>query len=133
MSELMQVCVHLPGRLLYSGAARHVYAESEQGAFGLLPRHRDLVSTLRPSVLILRDAKGRELFFGIDQGVLVKHDERVDVMVQRAVQGDELDSLAVLVAEAFSELDEEERKARTALSRLEAGMVRRLTELRTPL
>lgn len=133
MTELMQVNIHLPGRLLYSGEARHVYAESKQGAFGLLPRHQDLISTLRPSVLILRDATDRELFFGIDQGVLVKHGQRVDVMVQRAVQGNELDSLATLVAEVFSELDEEERKARTALSRLEASMVRRLTELRTSL
>lgn len=128
----MQVHLRLPTRLLFSGAASHLYAVGEQGAFGILPKHTDFVSTLVPSVLILTTAAGGELFFGIDQGLLVKRDEQIEIAVQGGLQGDDLASLAQLIEQRFTVVDEEERVARTALSRLEAGIVRRFSDLRRP-
>jgi F-type H+-transporting ATPase subunit epsilon len=45
------------------------------------------------------------------------------------VCGDSLERLQELVTTAFVQLDEHERKARTALSRLEAGTLRKFKEL----
>ncbi|MCK9515805.1 MAG: F0F1 ATP synthase subunit epsilon [Ottowia sp.] len=128
----MHVRVRLPTRILYAGDAGHVFAVAENGAFGLLPNHADYVASLVASVLILRKETGEELFFGIDQGLLVKRGPEVDIAVRRGVRGDSLDTLSETVATVFTEVDEAERTARTALSRLEVGIVRQLSELRKP-
>lgn len=92
-TTLMQVSLRLPTRLLFSCAAEKVFAEAENGAFTLLPKHTDFVTALLPSVLVITDAAGVEQYFGIDQGVLVKHGYNVDIAVRRGVQGEDLTSL----------------------------------------
>ena len=89
---------------------------------------------LRPegAVLILTKRDGLEQFFGIDEGLLVKTGHQVDIAIRRGVQGEDLDSLNDTVQASFVEMDEEERTARTALSRLEGGIVRRFGDLRKP-
>lgn len=128
----MHVRLRLPTSVLYEGGAAHVLAVAEDGAFGLLPRHADHVASLVPSVLVLRSETGEELFFGIDQGLLVKRGQAVDIAIRRGVRGDSLETLAATVDAVFSQVDEAERQARTALSRLEVGMLRQLSELRKP-
>lgn len=131
--EMMQVNLRLPTRLLFSGEAQKVFAEAENGAFAMLPKHTDFVTALLPSVLVITDAEGQEQYFGVDQGVLVKHGYAVDIAVRRAVRGDDLASLNDTIQATFLEVDEDERVARTALSKLEAGIVRRFSDLRKPL
>ncbi len=128
-SQLMQVSVRLPTRLLFSCEATKVLAEAENGAFAMLPKHTDFVTALLPSVLVITDAQGEEQYFGIDQGILVKHGYNM----RRGVQGDDLDTLNDTIQATFMEVDEDERVARTALSKLEAGIVRRFSDLRKPL
>ena len=132
LSETMQVTLRLPTQTLFEGAVTRVFAVAEDGAFGMLPNHVDFVTALVPSVLILTDAKGIELFFGIDEGVLVKRGHAVEVAIRRGVQGEDLETLNDTVQSSFVDMDEEERVARSALSRLEAGIVRRFGDLRKP-
>ena len=56
----------------------------------------------------------------------------MDIAIRRGVEGEGLDSLNDTVRAIFVEADEEERIARSALSRLEASIVRRFGELRKP-
>ncbi|TBW55484.1 ATPase [Marinobacter halodurans] len=132
MASDMQVTLGLPTRTLYQGAARALVAEAENGAFGLLPNHLDFVTALVPSVLVLTEPGGRERFFGIDEGLLVKQGHQVNVAVRRGAEGRDLASLRHTVADIFGAMDEDERVARAALSRLEASIVRRFAELRKP-
>lgn len=132
-AKVMHVNLRLPTRLLFSCEAIKVFAEAENGAFAMLPNHTDFVTALPPSVLVMTDVEGKELFFGIDQGVLVKRGHNIDIAVRRGVQGDDLASLNDTLQATFVEVDEDERVARTALSKLEAGIVRRFSDLRKPL
>lgn len=122
----IQLSVRLPTRLLFAGAVSKLQAVGEDGAFGLLPHHCDLVTALQPSVLSATLLNGEERFFGIDHGLLIKRGFAVDVVVPRAVADQQLDRLAQTVAASFSAADEDERQARTAMSRLEVGIVRQL-------
>lgn len=106
-----------------------VVAEAPNGSFGLLPRHVDFVSPLVPGVLVYETATGAEHYVGINAGTLVKCGAEVLVSTRNAIPGDDLDSLQARVRAEFIELDEEERQARSALARLEAGIVRRFLEL----
>ncbi|EBA00691.1 ATPase [Marinobacter sp. ELB17] len=132
LANVMTVTLRLPTRTLFEGRAQRLFATAVNGAFGMLPNHTDFVTALVPSVLILTDETGEELFFGIDEGLLVKTGHQVDIAIRRGVQGDSLDTLNDTIQTAFVEVDEEERVARSALSRLEANIVRRFGDLRKP-
>ncbi|MBQ0745989.1 MAG: ATPase [Marinobacter sp.] len=132
LADTMQVTLRLPTRTLFEGRVQRLFATARNGAFGMLPNHTDFVTALVPSVLILTATDGTELFFGVDEGVLMKKGHQVDIAIRRGVQGQDLDSLNETIQAAFIEVDEEERVARSALSRLEAGIVRRFGDLRKP-
>lgn len=129
----MQVTLRLPTRTLFDGRATQLAAVARNGAFGILPNHTDFVTALVPSVLTLTAPDGDELIFGIDEGLLVKKGHVVAVAIRRGVQGKSLESLRETVESTFVQIDEDERVARTALSRLEANIVRRFADLRRPL
>lgn len=120
----MRLRVLLPTEVLVDEDVTKVIAEAENGSFCLLPRHVDFVAALVPGVLTFYDSAGEEHFAAIDQGILVKCDAEVSVSTFSAVRGTELGVLEALVEERFVELDERERKARTALARLEAGALK---------
>ncbi len=128
----MQVTLRLPTRTLFDGRATELIAVAQNGAFGILPNHTDFVTALVPSVLTMTATGGEELIFGIDEGLLVKKGHVVDVAIRRGVQGETLETLRETVESTFVQIDEDERVARTALSRLEANIVRRFADLRRP-
>lgn len=125
----MQLKLLLPTEVLVDEPVVKVLAEAPDGCFCLLPRHRDYVAPLVPGVLTYCPEPGRERFIAIDEGILVKCADMVMVSVYGGVRGDELEHLQDLVAANYVRLDEHERKARTALSRLEAGTLRKFKEL----
>lgn len=132
MAADMQVHLRLPASVLFEGPAIALTATGADGAFGLLPNHVDFVTELVPSVLVLTETGGRERFFGVDAGLLVKKGPRVEIAVHRGVESTDLDHLRDTVNRSFAEIEDEERAARAALSRLEADMVRRFASLRRP-
>lgn len=130
IAATMQLRVSLPERILIDEQSNKIVAEAQNGCFGLLPRHIDFVAALVPGVLIFWTLDGQERFLAIDEGMLVKCDQSVLVSVRNAVIGEDLESLRDIVQSQFVELDEHARAARSALARLEAGVVRRFIELR---
>ena len=132
MAPDMRVTLRLPTRTLFEGQATRLTAVAPNGAFGILSNHVDYVTPIMPSVLTLQLVDGTEEIFGLDEGLLVKRGHRVTVVALRGVRGDDLDTLKDTVEASFIQMDEEERQARSALSRLEADMVRRFVELQRP-
>lgn len=130
MASEMRVSLRLPARLLFEGPATRLTATAMNGGFGILPNHVDFVTALVPSVLLVTQPDGRERIFGIDDGLLVKKGHDVQVAVRRGVESDDLATLQDAAARSFAEMEDEEKVARAALSRLEADMVRRFGKLR---
>jgi F-type H+-transporting ATPase subunit epsilon len=120
----MRLQVLLPTEVLVDEEVRKVIAEAENGSFCLLPRHIDFVAALVPGLLCFCDLDGNENYAAIDEAVLVKCGREIFVSTLNGVRGTDLVELESLVKERFLELDEHERKARTALARLEAGTLR---------
>ena len=106
-----------------------IIAEADDGLFCLLPRHVDFVATLVPSVLYFWPEREDRRLAAIDDGVLVKCGDEVRISAFSAVLGDKLAALEDTVRRRFLDLDEHERQARSAVSRLEAGTLRRFSEL----
>jgi F-type H+-transporting ATPase subunit epsilon len=128
-SGIMQLKLLLPTEVLVEEAVSKLIAEAPDGYFCLLPRHRDFAAALVPGVVSFFDEAGTECFAAIDEGALVKCGRNVMISAYNGVRGADLATLEELVENTYLQLDEHERKARTALSRLEAGTLRKFKQL----
>ncbi|MEH6875509.1 MAG: F0F1 ATP synthase subunit epsilon [Candidatus Competibacter sp.] len=126
---MIQLKVLTPTQTLVDEAAIQVRAEGLEGAFCLLPRHRDWVAALVPGIVGFTTPAGLEQFVAVDQGVLSKRGAEVLIAARRAVREGDLRRLRQVVDTEFRQLDDQEKAARGALARLEAGMMRRFLQL----
>ena len=127
--QAMHLRILLPTEVLVDEPVIKIIAEAENGDFCLLPRHVDFVAALVPGILCFCAKEHEEDYAAVDEGVLVKCGRDVFVSTLNGVRHSDLDRLHTLVQERFLELDEHERKTRTALARLEAGTLRGFREL----
>lgn len=125
----MRLKVMLPEKILLENEVSKVVAEAADGSFGILPRHIDMVAALVPGLMSFEDPEGEEEFLAVDGGMLVKQGKRILVSTRNAVRGPDLGTLRQTVRERFRNLDELEKKARSAMARLEADVARGFLEL----
>lgn len=126
---MMKLKVLLPAEVLIEEDVTKVVAEAYNGFFCLLPRHVDFVAALVPGILSYEIGSGREVFLAVDEGILIKCAQEVLVSTRNAVQGPDLGQLKRTVVEKFEALDEREKSARSAMTRIEAGFIRRFLEI----
>jgi len=124
----MKLTVLLPSEALLQEEVLRIRAQAENGWFGILPRHVDMVTALVPSVLVFQRPGQAEEYLAVDQGILVKCGPEVTVSTRNAVRGTSLVELKQQVEKKFREREELERKARAFEAKLETDLVRRLLE-----
>lgn len=123
-SGSMTLRVVLPYRLFGEwSAVTRIVVEARGGSFGILPHRRDIVAGIIPGILTFEDG-GAEQFLALDEGILVKRGEWVQVTVRDAISGAGLGALKQAIMERFGHLDRREQVLRTALARLESHLVR---------
>lgn len=128
----MRLRVCLPDRVLVDSRVKKVIAESEDGSFCLLPRHIDYVALLVPGILSYeREAAGDEEYLAVDEGILVKRGDDVTVSTRKGVLSKDLEVLRQTVENEFLELEEQERKARSIIAKLEMDVVQGILGLRS--
>jgi F-type H+-transporting ATPase subunit epsilon len=125
----MRLKVIVPTEIRIDTEVTKIIAEAENGAFCLLPRHIDFVTTLAPGLLSFVLPAGDEEFLAVDEGTLVKCGTDVLVSSRQAVRAPDLGQLRQTVADTFRSLDEREAMARAILAKLEADTVRRFVKL----
>jgi F-type H+-transporting ATPase subunit epsilon len=130
----VKLSIILPERMLLERDVRRIVAEAPNGSFCLLERHIDFVSSLVPGILAFtplarEEEEGEEEYAAVDGGLLVKRGRMVWVSTRRAILG-ELEELERAVEEDYMRVDERERKARSALSRMEADFARRFLDMK---
>ena len=124
----MKLKILLTGRTLIEAQVQQVTAEAQNGSFSLRPRHVDFTAALVPGLLSYKTEQ-EEIFLAVDHGILVKCGAQVMVSTANAVKSAELGSLRATIEEEFKALDEQEQKTLNAMSRIEAGFVRRFLEI----
>lgn len=126
---MMQLKVQIPGEVFIDEPVQKIIAEAQNGFFCLEPRHIDFVAALVPGLIIYLAEDGVEKILATDEGILVKCGQEVLISTFSAIPGKDLDSLRQMVTNYFKNQNEEERLARSAAARLEAGIVRRFIEM----
>lgn len=129
MKKLITLKVLVPTGIFLEQEVNKIIAEAEDGVFCLLPSHIDFVAGLVPGVLSFGSTEQGEEFLGLDEGVLVKYGSEVLVSTKNAVRSPDLQSLKQTIDREFLSLDDQEKKARSAASKLEAKLVRGFLEM----
>jgi F-type H+-transporting ATPase subunit epsilon len=86
-----------PERLLLSGAAEQVVVPGAEGDFAVLAGHAPVISTLRPGILEITLADGKQRIF-VKKGVAEADPDRLTVLAQTAVAVESLDA-AIIASE----------------------------------
>lgn len=105
-----------------------IVAQTRQGSIGLLEHRLDCVAALAPGILMWETEEEGEVYAAVDEGVLVKAGDEVTVSGRNAIGGGDLGSLHEAVEREFVNLGAQEKSVRTALSKLEIGLARRMAE-----
>jgi len=126
---MMQLKVQIPGKVFIDAPVQKIIAEAQNGFFCLEPRHIDFVAALVPGLITYLAEDGSERIMATDEGILVKCGKEVLISTFSAILGKELETLRESVADYFKNQNEEERLARSAAARLEAGIVRRFIDM----
>jgi F-type H+-transporting ATPase subunit epsilon len=105
-----------------------IVARSSEGSFGLLPHRLDCVAALVPGILVFETETEGEVYMAVDEGVLVKSGQDVLVSVRNAIAGTDLSKLHAAVGQEFLNLNDQEKKVRSVLAKLESGFIRRFAE-----
>jgi F-type H+-transporting ATPase subunit epsilon len=125
----MNLKILLPSQIMINQEVTKVIAEAENGSFCLLPGHIDFVAPLSPGIFSFTTAEHAEVMLAMDEGTLVKCGSDVLVSTRNAISGPDLGMLKQTVEESFLALDEKEKVARAAATKLEIDIVRRFMEL----
>ncbi len=126
----MKIKIVLPTEILIEEEVIKVIAEAENGSFCLLPRHVGFVAALVPGVVSLFSPAGSEKFVAVNKGILVKCGPEVLISTRSAVIGPDLGALKKTIEDRFRVMDDREKKARSAVAKLEANLVRKFLELK---
>jgi F-type H+-transporting ATPase subunit epsilon len=105
-----------------------IVARTATGSFGLLPHRLDCVAALVPGILVFETAEEGEVYLAVDEGVLLKSGADVLISVRNAIGGTDLGKLHEAINQEFLTLDDQEKKVRSVLAKLESGFVRRFAE-----
>ena len=126
-STQMTLEVLVPFRVFATRAGvSRIVAETREGSFGILPHRLDCVAALAPGILTYSTAADGEVFLAIDEGVLVKTGQQVQVSVRRAIGGTDLAQLRAAVDQEFLALDDVAQQVRVVMAKLETGFLRRM-------
>lgn len=96
-------------RMLWSGQASIVTAQTTEGEIGVLPGHEPMLGQLVDNgVVVIRPVDGDKLVAAVQGGFLSVSEDKVTILAEFAVWVDEID---VAEAEAAAASDDEETKA----------------------
>jgi F-type H+-transporting ATPase subunit epsilon len=126
---MMNIKILLPSRILLDKKVTKIQAEATYGHFTLLPKHIDFVAPLVTGILVLTQEE-KVSYVAIDGGLLVKKEQQVWISTPRGMLDDDLDVLRQNIGQQWEIIKHAEKKAKTAMSKLESDTIRRYVEWR---
>ncbi|MFP4496989.1 MAG: F0F1 ATP synthase subunit epsilon [Vulcanimicrobiota bacterium] len=125
----MKLKVALPTKILLEEKVKKVKAEGVDGNFELLPRHVDYLSALKPGIIEFETKEGEIGYIAVNEGILIKIGSRVLVSTENAAVGTELGHLEEKIREDYLKIDDQEKKANTAVYNIESEILKKFGRL----
>ena len=102
MAEIQLDIVAAEGEI-HSGKAVMVVVPAAQGEVGIAPRHAPLLTALKPGEMRVETPEGEQLRFFVGGGVLEVQPDRITVLADTALRGEDADEAAAAEAKKAAE------------------------------
>jgi F-type H+-transporting ATPase subunit epsilon len=127
----MDLKILLPYKVfMKSTDVTRVVVDTNAGSYGFLPQRLDCIAALVPGILSYETNSGEVHYVAINDGILIKTEDRIQVSVRNAIGGADLGKLQESIEKEFKNLDENERLARKAVAKLETEFIQGIKKLR---
>ena len=87
---------------VFSGQAEFVSLPGESGELGILPGHTPLITRIKPGAVRIQNGQNEELVF-VAGGILEVQPNKITVLADTAIRGNDLDEARALEAKARAE------------------------------
>lgn len=115
---------------IYSGTAQMVVAPAEHGEVGILPRHAQYISLLKPGEVRVKATDTEEHNIFISGGMLEVQPHVVTILADTAVRAKDLDEAEALEAKRRAEEALADRKADFDYAKAQAELIEAAARLR---
>jgi F-type H+-transporting ATPase subunit epsilon len=129
MAMTLHVDIVSAEKELFSGAAEMVVAPGEFGELGILPRHSQLLTRLKPGQVRVRLVGGEEQMFYVSGGLLEVQPHVVTVLSDTAERARDLDESAAQAAKQHAEQAINDRRSDFEYARAKAELAEALAQL----
>ncbi|MDQ2695156.1 MAG: F0F1 ATP synthase subunit epsilon [Pseudomonadota bacterium] len=130
MAMTLHVDIVSAERAIWSGTAEMVSATGEMGELGILPRHSQLLTRLKPGQVRVKIPDAEEEIFYVSGGLLEVQPHVVTVLADTAVRARDLDETKALEAKQRAEQVLTDRKADFDYARAQAELAEAIAQLR---
>lgn len=131
MAMTMHVDIVSAEKELFSGIAEMVTAPGEMGELGILPRHSQLLTRLRPGQVRIRLPGGDEQLFYVSGGMLEVQPNVVTVLSDTAERARDLDEAAAQSAKQRAEQIIADHRSEFEYARAKAELAEAIAQLQT--
>ncbi len=107
---------------IHKGDAAMVFAPARMGEVGIAPRHAPMLTALKPGEVRVQDEDGKEKSFYVTGGMLEVQPNRVTILADTALRGDQLDAAAALAAQKEAEAALKGASEETDVARAQAEL-----------
>ena len=130
MAMTLHVDIVSTSKEIFSGPATLVTALGELGELGILPRHSQLLTRLKPGPVRLKTQSGEELVFYVSGGLMEVQPHVVTILADTAERAADLDEAAVLEAKRHAEQLMADKRSEYEYARAEAELAQAIAQLR---
>lgn len=130
MAMTMHVNIVSSNKEIFSGPAEMVSATGEMGELGILPRHNQLLTRLKPGQVRVKVPDGEEQIFYVSGGFLEVQPHVVTVLADTSTRARDLDEAAIMAAKQHAEELLTNRQSDYEYARAQAELAEAAAQLR---
>ncbi|HRD49447.1 MAG: F0F1 ATP synthase subunit epsilon [Candidatus Competibacter sp.] len=131
MAMTLHVDIVSAEKELFSGPAEMVTAPGELGELGILPRHSQLLTRLKPGQVRLQLPGGEEQLFYVSGGMLEVQPHVVTILSDTAERARDLDEVAAQTAKQRAEQVIADSRSEFEFARAKAELAEAIAQLQT--
>jgi F-type H+-transporting ATPase subunit epsilon len=129
MAMTMHVNIVSAENEIYSGTVTEVYAPAEAGEVGIMPRHTQMLSTLKPGVVRIVTQDGTEESFYVSGGILEVQPHVVTVLSDTALRATDINESAAIEARTRAEAAMKDRASDMDYAKAKSELIEAVAQI----
>jgi len=131
MAMTMHVNIVSAENEIYSGTVTEVYAPAEMGEVGIMARHTQMLSTLKPGVVRVVPLEGEEQSFYVSGGILEVQPHVVTILSDTALRAADIDESAALEAKSRAEAAMKDKASDMDYAKAKSELIEAVAQIET--